>query len=34
MVCQSEIQGIDDHGVREDGSMGIVGSGIEVILAR
>ena len=31
MVCQSEIKGIDDHGIREDGSMGIVGSGVEVI---
>ena len=34
VVCQSEIQGIDDHGVREDGSMSVVCSGVVVVLSR
>ena len=34
MVGQDEIKGIDDHGVREDGSIHIIPSGIQVILAR
>ena len=34
MVGQGEIKGIDDHGVREDGSIHIIPSGIQVILAR
>ena len=31
---QGEIKGINDHGVREDGSVHIIISGVQVILAR
>ena len=34
MARQGEIQGIDDHGFREDGSVGIILSSIYVVLAR
>ena len=28
---ESEVEGIDDHRVREDGSVCVIGSGIQVI---
>ena len=34
VVREGEIQGIDDHGIWEDGGVCIVGSGIQVILSR
>ena len=34
MVGQGEIKGIDDHGVREDGSVCIILCGVDVVLAR
>ena len=34
MARESEVEGIDDHRIREDGSICIVGSGIQEILSR
>ena len=31
---ESEVEGIDDHRVREDGSVCVIGSGIQVIFSR
>ena len=31
---EGEVEGVDDHRVQEDGSVCIVGSGIQVILSR
>ena len=31
---EGEVEGIDDHRIREDGSVCVVGSGIQVILSR
>ena len=34
MASQREVKAVDDHGVGKDGSIGIVLSGIEIILLR
>ena len=34
MTREGEIKGIDDHGIQEDGSVCVIGSGIQVILSR
>ena len=34
MVGQGEVEGIDNHGVRKDGSVHIISSGVQVILLR
>ena len=34
MTREGEIKGIDDHGIWEDGSIGIVSSGVQMILPR
>ena len=34
MTREGEVKGIDDHRIWEDGSVYIVGSGIQVILSR
>ena len=34
MTRESEVEGIDDQRVREDGSVCVIGSGIQVILLR
>ena len=31
---QREVKGVDDHGVGKDGSIGVVSSGVEVVLPR
>ena len=34
MTREGEVKGIDDHRIREDGSVCVVGSGIQVIFLR
>ena len=34
MTREGDVEGIDDHRIWEDGGVGIVGSGIQVILLR
>ena len=34
MVRQGEIKGVNDHGVREDGSVHIIICGVQVVLVR
>ena len=34
MMREGEIEGIDDHGVRKDGSMRIILSGVDMVFAR
>ena len=34
MARQGKIEGVNDYGVREDGSVGIITSGVQVILMR
>ena len=34
MTREGEIKGIDDHGIREDGSIGVICSGVQMILSR